>query len=196
MTRRKIWSVLCVLMLASGVSFGASTQGNDASAQTAAQTEHHDGQHYQVVFVAREVEGAKVINARRYATDMTFQGPMSGSGSIRTGSKIPLATGSYSGAQSQVQTQFTYVDVGVNLDFNHAHLDGDRGDRIFLYVTAEISSAGAESVIGGVHEPIIRQNKWSAGVTVPLGKPTVIFSSDDVSSKQTMQIELTVTPVR
>ena len=149
-----------------------------------------DGRHYQVVFVAQELDGGKVINSRRYVTDMTFQGPMSGSGSIRTGSKIPLVTGAYSGTQNPT---FTYVDVGVNLDFNHAHLDGD---RVFLYVTAEISSAGAESVIGGVHEPIIRQNKWSAGVTVPLGRPTVIFSSDDVSSKRTMQIELTVTPVR
>lgn len=176
--------VLCALVMVGGVF-----QGQDRKDETAPS----DGRHYQVVFVAQELEGGKIINSRRYETDMALQGEKSGSGSIRTGSKIPLATGSYSGAQSQVQTQFTYIDVGVNLDFNHAHLEGD---RVFLFITAEISSAGAESIIGGVHEPIIRQNKWSAGVTVPLGKPTVIFSSDDVSSKRTMQIELTVTPVR
>jgi hypothetical protein len=176
--------VLCVLVMVGGVCLGQDKKDEAAS---------NDGRHYQVVFVAQELEGGKAINSRRYVTDMTLQGPGSGSGSIRTGSKIPLATGSYSGAQSQVQTQFTYVDIGVNLDFNRARLEGD---RVFLFITAEISSAGAESIIGGVHEPIIRQNKWSAGVTVPLGKPTVIFSSDDVSSKRTMQIELTVTPVR
>jgi hypothetical protein len=191
--RMKMWGMVCVLMLVSGVSFGQSKQSNDASAQPAAQTVPSDGRHYQVVFVAQELEGGKVINSRRYETDMTLQGPGSGIGSIRTGSKIPLATGSYSGAQSQVQTQFTYIDVGVNLDFNHARLEGD---RVFLLITAEISSAGSESIIGGVHEPIIRQNKWNSGVTVQLGKPTVIFSSDDVSSKRTMQIELTVTPMR
>lgn len=176
--------ILCVLMMAGGVSL-AQDKKDDAAPS--------DGRHYQVVFVAQELEGGKIINSRRYETDMALQGAGSGIGSIRTGSKIPIATGSYSGAQSQVQTQFTYVDIGVNLDFNHARLEGD---RVFLLVTAEISSADAQSVIGGVHEPIIRQNKWNAGVTVPLGKPTVIFSSDDVSSKRTMQIELTVTPVR
>jgi hypothetical protein len=82
--------------------------------------------------------------------------------------------------------------VGVDLDFNRARLEGD---RVFLSITAEINSAdpALDSV---THQPIIRQNKWSSGVTVQLGKPTVIFSSDDVSSKRTMQIELTVTSVR
>lgn len=189
--RVKVWGIVCVLMLASGVSFGQSNQSDNASAQTA-QSEPNDGQHYHVVFVAREVEGGKVINSRKYETDMSLQGSGSGTGSIRTGSKIPIATGSYSGAQTGIQTQFTYVDLGVNLDFSRARLEGD---KVFLLVTAEISSADTGTLVHGVNEPTIRQNKWNAGVTVPLGKPTVIFSSDDVSSKQTMQIELTVTPV-
>lgn len=193
MTRKmKVWGIVCVLMLVSGVGFGQNNQGNNASPQ-ATQAEPNDGQHYQVVFVAREVEGAKVINSRKYETDMSLQGAGSGTGSIRTGSKFPIATGSYSGPQTRIQTQFTYVDMGVNLDFTRARLEGD---RVFLFITAEISSVDPPSSDSALHQPIIRQNKWNSGVTVPLGKPTVIFSSDDVSSKRTMQIELTVTPVR
>ena len=191
--RMKMLGFVCVLMLATGASFGQNQQSNGTSTQTTAQSEPNDGRHYQVVFVAQEVEGGKVINSRRYETDMSLQGAGAGSGSIRTGSKIPIATGSYSGAQAGVQTQFTYVDVGVNLDFNRARLEGD---RIFLMITAEISSADSAASDSGLHQPIIRQNKWNSGVTVPLGKPTVIFSSDDVSSKRTMQVELTVTPMR
>lgn len=192
--RIKIWSMVCVLMLAGGVSFGQNKQSNEPSAQT----EQSDGQHYRVIFVAQEVEGNKVINARRYETDMTLQGPGSGIVSIRTGSRIPIVTGSSSGAQVGVQAQFQYVDADVNLDINRARLEGD---RVFLSITAEISSAdlltsGLPASSGALHQPIIRRNKWSSGVTVQLGKPTVIFSSDDVSSKRTMQIELTVTPVR
>lgn len=179
---------VCLLMLAGGVGFGQ--EKSEAGATSFA--EAANGKHYQVVFVLQEVEGGRVINSRRYATDMSFAGEKSGSGSIRTGSKVPIATGPYNN-NLPAQTQFTYIDLGVNLDFNHARLEGD---RVFLFITAEISSADAESLIGGVHEPIIRQNQWNAGVTVPLGKPTVIFSSDDVSSKRTMQIELTVTPVK
>jgi len=142
--RMKMWGIVCVLILATGASFGQNQQSNDASARTTAQSEPNDGRHYQV-------------------------------------------------AQAGVQTQFTYVDVGVNLDFNRARLEGD---RIFLLITAEISSADSAASDSGLHQPIIRQNKWNSGVTIPLGKPTVIFSSDDVSSKRTMQVELTVTPVR
>jgi hypothetical protein len=32
-------------------------------------------------------------------------------------------------------------------------------------------------------------------VIVPLKKPTVVFSSDDVASKRQMQLELTATPI-
>ena len=99
--------VLCVLVMIGGVC-----RGQDKKDEAAVSSAPNDGRHYQVVFVAQELEGGKVINSRRYETDMTLQGPGSGTGSIRTGSKIPLATGSYSGAQSQAQTQFTYIDVG------------------------------------------------------------------------------------
>jgi hypothetical protein len=44
--------------------------------------------------------------------------------------------------------------------------------------------------------PIIRQNRWGSHVLVPLKKPTVIFSSDDLTTKRQMQLEVTATPIR
>jgi hypothetical protein len=38
--------------------------------------------------------------------------------------------------------------------------------------------------------------KWNAPVIVPLRKATVIFASDDPSSKRQMQLELTATPIK
>ena len=43
--------------------------------------------------------------------------------------------------------------------------------------------------------PMIRQNRWTSNVVVPLKKPTVIFSSDDLTTKHQMQLELTATPI-
>jgi hypothetical protein len=43
--------------------------------------------------------------------------------------------------------------------------------------------------------PVIRQNRWSSNVVVPLKKPTLIFASDDATSKRQMQLELTAAPV-
>jgi hypothetical protein len=59
-------------------------------------------------------------------------------------------------------------------------------------VTAEVSSA-AETT--DAPAPVIRQVKWNSPVIVPLRKPTIIFSSDDPSSKRQMQLELTAIPI-
>lgn len=192
MLRMKLLAGLSVLLMMGGLCHAQEKQAQDkkdAASDSAAQTAPSDGRHYQVVFVAQELEGGKVINARRYVTDMALTGPGSASGSIRTGARIPEVVGG-----SSTIPQFTYVDVGFDVDFNRARLEGD---NVFLWITADLNSTGASPIEGtGTHPPTILQNKWSAGVTVPLGKPTVIFSSDDVSSKRTIQIELTVSPVR
>jgi hypothetical protein len=45
-------------------------------------------------------------------------------------------------------------------------------------------------------EPVIRQSNWNSRVTVPIGKPTIIFSSDNVSDKGKTELELTATPIK
>jgi|SRR5579862_8114300 len=135
--------------------------------------------YFRLDFVVKEVEGGKTMNARHYATTI-----VTGTGEasvIRTGSKLPIAVGGQ-------DTQITYIDVGVSIDCRWAK---ETGGDLALNVTAEISSAGDSS-----RQPMVRQNKWSSNVIAPMGKPTVIFSSDDVASKGQMQLELTATPVR
>jgi hypothetical protein len=66
-----------------------------------------------------------------------------------------------------------------------------------LHVGADISSiaTGSENSPSNLLPPVIRQNRWSSSVIVPLGKPTTIYSSDDITSKRKVQIELTATPI-
>jgi hypothetical protein len=59
-----------------------------------------------------------------------------------------------------------------------------------LRVDTDISSVAQES-----NPPVVRQNKWDSNVTVPLRKPVVVFSSDDLTSKHQMQLEITATPI-
>lgn len=184
----KVCGILCAMVLVSTASFGQETQ---KASPPAAQTEQGDGRHYQVVFVAREVEGGKVINTRRYETNSALQGA-NDSGAIRAGAKVPVIT-SGNPTSSTSQYRYEFFDVGVNFDFKNARVEADRA---FLVLTAEISSFEPVAPDSILRRPIVRQNKWNGGVTVLLGKPTVVFSSDDVSSKRTMQVELTVTPVR
>ena len=80
--------------------------------------------------------------------------------SLKIGDRIPVATGSFGtplgigtgvGALG-VNTQFQYLDVGVNIDITpHVHPDGE----ISLKVALEISNQTGTSNIGGISQPII-----------------------------------------
>jgi hypothetical protein len=153
------------------------------SAQDATKVRNDPPKFYQLNFVLKEVDEGRVFNSRTYsmvaATDNSQGGP-----SIRTGSKVPISSGG---------SGWNYNDVGVDFDCRFL---GEAGKSIFLHVTAESSSlAGAQEPPAGNLPPVIRQNKWSATVVVPVGKPTIIFSSDDLTSKHKLQVELTATPI-
>ena len=113
---------------------------------------------------------------------------------IRTGDKLPVATGSASANSGPtVVTQFQYIDVGTEIDtLNVQEIDGS----VHADVTVKLSSVGKPSGQGSVpNEPIIRQCQWDAVITVPINKPTIIFSSDNPSDKGKTELELTAIPI-
>jgi len=144
--------------------------------------------YFRLDFAVQELDGGKIVNSRHYLTTIPVP-TKTGEGSvIRTGSKVPIATGVVGGQESQ----FTYIDLGVNIDCHSAkEVDGN----LALNVNAEISNA-ASMPTSPARNPVIRQTKWGANVIVPVGKPTVIFSSDDLTTKGQIQLELTATPIQ
>lgn len=137
---------------------------------------------YKLEFTVKEVEGTRALSSRTYSVVGTTDGPNS---SIRAGSKVPVPSTPGS------QAQFTFIELGVNIDCRAIK---EVQNELSLNVTAEISSAGQETA--GPAYPIIRQNKWGSSVIVPIRKPTLIFSSDDVTTKRQLQLELTATPIK
>jgi general secretion pathway protein D len=88
--------------------------------------------------------------------------------SIKIGEKVPIATGSFQAGvgvgvgggagvvNPLVNTQFQYLDVGVNIDVTpRVHPDGD----VSLTLSLDVSSVTGQSSIGGIEQPIIGQNK-------------------------------------
>jgi hypothetical protein len=106
---------------------------------------------------------------------------------IKTGSRVPLATGTSGG-----NTQFQYIDLGVNLD---VHDVMEHGDRLSFELKVIVSSIARQTEVAGTGEPVIRQNTWDSLVMVPVGKPTIVFSSDDLDSKGKMQVEVIATRI-
>jgi type II secretory pathway component GspD/PulD (secretin) len=87
------------------------------------------------------------------------------------------------------QAQFQYLDIGVDIDVRDAIEDAG---KLNLSVVSNASSLAGSAV--APRAPIVRQNKWDSKVSVPIGKPTVIFSSDNLEDKGKIQLELTATP--
>jgi hypothetical protein len=149
---------------------------------------------YRLHFAVAELDAlGKVTNTRIYEETIATAGggPPVGDQQIKTGSRVPIATGSY-GSNSTANTQFQYIDLGVNLDVHDAI---EHGDMLGLRLKAEISSIARQTEIAGTGEPVIRQNVWDSIVLVTIGKPTVVFSSDDLDSKGKMQVEVTAARV-
>jgi general secretion pathway protein D len=78
---------------------------------------------------------------------------------IKIGDRVPIATGSFGsggGYSAVVNTQFQYLDVGVNIDIvPRIHSEGE----VTLQMTLEISSVTGSQNIGGVTQPVIGQRR-------------------------------------
>jgi general secretion pathway protein D len=102
---------------------------------------------------------------------------------LRVGDRVPVATGSFqagvgvgstAGAgfvNPLVNTQFQYIDVGVNVDITpHVHANRD----ISMKVSVEVSSVTGQSTIGGIQQPIISQRKIEHEIRLKEGEVSIL----------------------
>jgi general secretion pathway protein D len=103
--------------------------------------------------------------------------------SLKIGERVPVATGSFQAGvgvgvgggagvvNPLVNTQFTYLDVGVNIDVTpRVHPDGD----VSMKLTVDISSIAGQTNIGGIEQPIINQNKIEHDIRLKDGEASVL----------------------
>ena len=102
---------------------------------------------------------------------------------LRVGDRVPVATGSFqagvgvgstAGAgfvNPLVNTQFQYIDVGVNVDITpHVHANRE----ISLKVSVEVSSVTGQATIGGIQQPIISQRKIEHEIRLKEGEVSIL----------------------
>jgi general secretion pathway protein D len=97
---------------------------------------------------------------------------------VKVGSKIPYATGSYSAGAATgitagigVQTQFQYLDVGVNIEMTPTvHLDHE----VSLKEKIEVTSQTGSVTISTVTEPIISQRTSDGSIQLKDGEPCLL----------------------
>ena len=102
---------------------------------------------------------------------------------LRIGDRVPVATGSFqagvgvgstAGAgfvNPLVNTQFQYIDVGVNVDVTpHVHPNRD----VSMKLQIEISSVSGHVSIGGIDQPVITQNKVEHEIRLREGEVSIL----------------------
>jgi hypothetical protein len=119
----------------------------------------------------------KITNSRIYSIIVAATAGSQRLQSIRTGDRIPAAN--------------NYIDVGTNIDTNDIRLTDH---TLSLRVDVESSSALKTDTASGL--PLIRRTTWGSQVIVPLSKPTVIFTADNVSDTGKTELELTATEIK
>jgi general secretion pathway protein D len=95
---------------------------------------------------------------------------------LKIGDRVPVATGSFSGSASTgisplVNTQFQYIDVGVNVDVTpRVHPDNE----ISLKIKIEVSSVTGTQSIGGINQPIISQRSVDHDIRLKDGEVSIL----------------------
>lgn len=152
---------------------------------------------------AQTAEGYKVELTMRDATDASAKAgrhytiliDARGSGTFKIGDRVPVASGSFqpgtggTGINPLVNTQFTYIDVGVNIN---CHLETVGEGRVQLRTDLDISNA-TPSKTQGVSNPVIGQLKLNVSAVLPPGKRTVIAAVDDPVTNHRFDVEALVT---
>jgi hypothetical protein len=193
---RKLALVCSLLLITIGLAFRTSAQESakapeSVKAQEPAKPVHY----YRLEFVIEELNSdGKPVNSRTFSTSVSTE-PRSYT-QIRTGSKYPIATSSKSTetnstAQSAAETQFQYVDLGVNVDVHNVH---EVESQLAFDLGTEFSSVATPSS-PNVHMPVIRTNRWQASLLIPIGKSIVAFTSDSLESKGGTRVLVTATPI-
>ena len=108
---------------------------------------------------------------------------------LKIGDRVPVATGSFQpgiggvGINPLVNTQFQYLDVGVNVDITprvHA------GREVTLKVSLDISSVTGQSNIGGISQPVIGQRKIEHEIRLKEGEVNLIGGMMEDNETQSM----------
>lgn len=143
---------------------------------------------YRLTYTITELDGNKTIGTQHYSM-VVVSGQHT---TMKEGDKIPVATGSYETDKATSQTQFTYLDVGMNFDATV----NEASDGVQLQSKVEQSSLGQPSTIAGVQEPVVRQTVLQGTSFLSPGKPVMLGSIDIPSSTRHFDIAVVLDQVK
>ncbi len=137
---------------------------------------------YRLTYTITEIDGGKRVGTQHFAVIVLGGGRTA----LKQGDRVPVATGTYAPNTSGTQTQFTYLDVGLNID---ASLD-DAIDGVRLRTKVEQSSIAEQTSGVGPSDPIVRQTYIEGTSVLTAGKPLMLGSLDIPGTTRHLDVEV------
>lgn len=152
---------------------------------------------YRLSYTFTETDGGNTIGVQHYSM-VVASGKKA---EMKRGSKVPVATGSFGADTSKgdpkadgsdVTTQFTYLDVGINLS---ATVE-ESPDGLTLQSKAEQLSVAEERNVAFPQDPVIRQALLAGTAHLTLGKAVILGSIDTPGSTRHFEVQVVAELVR
>ncbi len=165
-------------------SSGSSGSGSGSTTTpiTLNQLRHLSGNAYDVTLPSLTANAVLTDNNTKIIQNPEVRSVDGQTAKLRIGDRIPIATGSFSsgigiaggtagGINPLVNTQFTYLDVGVNIDLTpRVHPNRD----VSLKLKVEVSSHTGDQSIGGITQPIISQRVIEDEIRLKEGEVSIL----------------------
>ena len=134
---------------------------------------------YSITLPGATINAVLTDSATRIIQDPEIRVTDGQKATLKIGDRVPVATGSFqagvgagsTGVSPLVNTQFQYIDVGVNVDVTpRVHPD----DEISLKLKVEVSSVTGTETIGGINQPIISQRTVDHDIRLKDGEVSIL----------------------
>ena len=167
---------------ATSSSSSSSGSASTTTPITLNQLRHLSGNAYDVTLPSLTVNAVLTDSNTKIIQNPEVRSVDGQTAKLRIGDRIPIATGSFSsgigiaggtagGINPLVNTQFTYLDVGVNIDLTpRVHPNRD----VSLKLKVEVSSHTGDQSIGGITQPIISQRVIEDEIRLKEGEVSIL----------------------
>jgi hypothetical protein len=175
-------ALTAAVMVAAG---GGQMRAQESGAAKPAPEATEPGHAYKLDFSVNEIDDGKKVNSRQYSMNLSA----GDANEVKIGTRVPVEA---------KQGEFQYIDVGTSI---WCRLRDRKdvawlGNDVLLNLRAEISNFALPEQQGQQVRPVLRQLNINASTQALMGKPLVVGSVDDPSSKKQFQLEVTVTKLR
>ena len=144
---------------------------------------HAQDRPYKVDFTIRDTGDAGGKAGRKYSMLVS----PSHKTTFKVGNRVPVRTGP---ANADGNVQFTYIDVGMNIDCTV----NDNNSNLTVHADLDISTAVMpEKGANAVPNPTISQIRLSLDTALTPGKPTVVASFDDPVTSRKFDVDVAIT---